>query len=73
MRLLSGPWGIDTEVFWSETVHVFCKHQPVAIWLCLGRVELSCAVSCLSAVIPEDPVNSFDQSIRSLDLEEWLV
>lgn len=35
-RLLCGPWGVGTEVFWSETVHVFCKH--------IGLLPFGCAL-----------------------------
>lgn len=52
MRLLTGPWGIDTEVFWSETVHVFCKHIGL---LPFGRAWGEW--SYVSARIPEAPVS----------------
>lgn len=35
-RLLYGPWGVGTEVFWSKTVHVFCKH--------IGLLPFGCAL-----------------------------
>lgn len=52
MRLLSKSWGIDTEVLWSETAHMFCKH--------ISLLPFGCAwgeLSCVFAVIPEDPVS----------------